>query len=214
MRGLQEAQAAVFDKGDIAPLQFDLQRVAVVGRAEQHGLLPERNPSLALFENSVCDPVHLRVLVGHCDQTGSGATPPAGEEILGEALLGQPNHCIGRVQDRLGRPVVLLQGQHRGRRVILLGKIQDVAHSGRAESVNRLCIVAHHCDPVAARLEPPQNLGLQAVGVLVLVDQHLVEASADLLGNRRIAQQVQPVKQEIVIVEHLPLDLGVDVGGK
>jgi len=30
------------------------------GRAEQHGLLPERNPSLALFENSICYPVHLR----------------------------------------------------------------------------------------------------------------------------------------------------------
>ena len=101
MRGLQEAQTAVFDKGNVPPLQLDFQCVAVVGRTEQDRLLAERHPCLALFEDSIRHPVHLRVLVGHRDQAGPGATPPAGEEIFGEAFLGQTNHRIGRVQDRL-----------------------------------------------------------------------------------------------------------------
>ena len=50
---------------------------------------------------------------------------------------------------------------------------------------------------------------LQPVGVLIFVDQHVLEARAQLARQRRVGQQVQPEQQQVVVVEHaLALLLG------
>jgi hypothetical protein len=56
--------------------------------------------------------------------------------------------------------------------------------------------------------------GLQPVGVLVLVDEDVIERRPDRPGRRRIGHQLGPVEQQIVVVEHLRRLLGLDVGGK
>ena len=47
MGGLDEFQPAEFDEGDVAPRQLQLQRAAVMGSPEQHGLLLEGGAGLA-----------------------------------------------------------------------------------------------------------------------------------------------------------------------
>ncbi|MET4760274.1 hypothetical protein ABH970_000646 [Bradyrhizobium ottawaense] len=53
---------------------------------------------------------------------------------------------------------------------------------------------------------------MQAVGVLVFVDQHVIEAAADLLGDQRIAHHLRPIQQQIVVIEHVLGLLGLDIG--
>ena len=53
-----------------------------------------------------------------------------------------------------------------------------------AERVDRLRVVADHGEPLPVGLQRVQDLGLQHVGVLVLVDQHVIEVRADLARER------------------------------
>jgi hypothetical protein len=55
-------------------------------------------------------------------------------------------------------------------------KVEDVAHLRGAEGIDRLGVVADDGEPAAVRLQAEQDRRLQPVGVLVLVDQHMVEA--------------------------------------
>ena len=52
---------------------------------------------------------------------------------------------VGRVEDRLGGAEVLLEHDHLGVGEALL-ELQDVAHVGGAEAVDRLVRVAHHAE--------------------------------------------------------------------
>jgi hypothetical protein len=47
---------------------------------------------------------------------------------------------------------------------------------------------------------------LKPVGVLVFIDQHVVEALADMSGQGRVADHLRPVEQQVVVIEH-PLGL-------
>ena len=114
----------------------------------------------------------------------------------------------------LRRAVVALERDDLGRRVEVRGEIEDVAHRRGAEGVDRLRVVADHGEAAPVGLQRQQDRGLQAVGVLVLVDQDVVEAAADLLGERRLGDHLRPVEQQVVVVEHVLALLGLDVGGE
>ncbi|MEZ0103113.1 hypothetical protein ABIF25_006695 [Bradyrhizobium elkanii] len=93
-------------------------------------------------------------------------------------------------------------------------EVEDIAHGGGAERIDRLRVVADHGEPASCGLECEQDRGLQAVGVLIFVDHHMVEAAADLLGQRGVRHHLRPVEQEVVVIEHvLPL-LGFDIGAE
>ena len=47
-----------------------------------------------------------------------------------------------------------------------------------------------------------QDVGLQGVGVLVLVDEHVVEAVADPGAAGGVDEQAAPEQQQVVVVEH------------
>ena len=112
----------------------------------------------------------------------------------------------------MGGAVVLLQGHDGGRRRELRGEVQDVAHLGSPEAIDRLGIVANHGEAAAVRLQAKQDGGLQGVGVLVLVDQDVVEKAAHLGGQLRHLHQLAPVEQQVVVIEHLLFLLGLDIG--
>ena len=63
------------------------------------------------------------------------------------------------------------------------GKVEDVAHGRGAERIDRLRVVADDGQPASAGLQRQQDRGLQAVGVLIFVDQHMVEPAADVVGD-------------------------------
>ena len=212
--GLEEPEPAVLHEGNIAPGQLQLQARAVRRGAEQHRLLLELEPFLAARQHAVDHEVRLRRLVLHRHQTRALRRGALAPQVLGEALGGERDHRVGGVEDGLGGAVVALQRHHprrwrEGRR-----EVEDVAHRGSAEGVDRLRVVADHGQATAIGLHREQDRGLQRVGVLVFVDQHVVEEAADLGAEAGIGHHLRPVQQQVVVVEHLLGLLGVDVGAE
>ena len=109
---------------------------------------------------------------------------PLAPEVLGEALARLADHRVGGREDRLGRAVVLLQRDDARRRVEEPGEVEDVADLGAAEAVDRLGVVADDGQAAPVGLQPEQDLRLQPVGVLILVDEDMVEAGPERGGRR------------------------------
>ena len=55
---------------------------------------------------------------------------------------------------------------------------------------------------------------MQPVGVLVLVDQDMIEIAADLRRQVRVGDHLRPVEQQVVVIEHILPLLGLDIGAK
>src|SRR5271166_4491911 len=103
MGAVEEFEAAEFDEGDVAPGQFDLERTAVMGSAEQHGLLLQRRAALAVVQNFFDDVARLVGLVADADEARAISRLPLGPEVLGKALRSEINDAVGGGKDRLGR---------------------------------------------------------------------------------------------------------------
>ena len=184
--------------------------------AEQHRLRLQRDPRLAVLEHALGHAARLVGLVADGDELAASAVERAlGPQVLGVALAREADHGVGRVEDRLRRAVVALQRHHARRRRELLREVEDVAHRRRAERVDRLRVVADDGDAAAVRLQRAQDRRLQPVGVLVLVDQHVVEARADLRARGAGSPtMLRPVQQQVVVVEDVLRLLRRDVGGE
>jgi hypothetical protein len=68
VRRVEEFETAEFHERDIAAGEFDFQRSAVRGRAEEYSLLLEEGSFLAVLENPLDDVARLVCLVAHGDQ--------------------------------------------------------------------------------------------------------------------------------------------------
>ena len=179
-------------------------------------LLAQRNARLAALQDPFHHVADLRHLVGHRGEHRARAAGARGAQVLLVPRAGgrERDHRVGRVQDRRRRTVVVLKGDQRRGRVVLAREGQDVVDARGAEAVDRLRVVAHHGDAAAVRLHEAQDLGLQRVGVLVLVAQHVVEAASHAPRQRCVATEVKPVEEQMLVVEHGARRLGVDVGGE
>jgi hypothetical protein len=93
-----------------------------------------------------------------------------------------------------------------------VGKVENVAHGRRAERIDRLCIVADHGEARPVRPQRQQDLGLEPIGVLVLVNQNVVEITADLPHDSGFGHRMSPVQQEVVVIEDVVPLLGHDIG--
>ena len=93
-------------------------------------------------------------------------------EFLALPALIVPDDGVGRVQNALGRAVVLLQTNHPGAGVVLL-KVQNVLNRRAAEAIDALVVVADDAEVLVQTRQQPRQLELRAVGVLVLVHQHI-----------------------------------------
>ena len=70
-------------------------------------------------------------------------------------------------------------------RAELIGKIENVANGGGPKGIDRLRVVANHGEATALRLQSQQDRGLQTVRVLIFVDEDMIEAAADIVGECR-----------------------------
>ena len=112
------------------------------------------------------------------------APVPVGPKLLALAALIVADNAVGRVQNMSGAAVVLLQTD--GAAVFILAlKGEDVLNGGAPEFIDALVVVAHHTDIAPAAGQKGGQQILQVVCVLILVDQHILEAalpvSADLV---------------------------------
>ena len=150
------------------------------GCPEQHGLLLEEGAVFAVFQDALDDEARLVGLVADRDESRLCGRRAFGPEVLGKALLGEIDDAVGGGENRLRRAIVAIERDDVRRRSELIGKVEDVAHGGGAERVDRLGVVADHRQAAASGLERQQDRGLQAVRVLVLVDEDVIEAAADI----------------------------------
>ena len=140
--GLEEFEPAEFHERDVAARELDLERAAVVRGAKQHGLLLERDAGLAVLQDPLGDVARLVGLVAHGDQLRALGRGALGPQVLGEALGRELDDGVGGREDRLGRAVVALERDDLGGRLKCCGKVEDVAHGGGAERIDRLRVVA------------------------------------------------------------------------
>ena len=89
---------------------------------------------------------------------------------------------VGGAQDVAGRAVVAAPASRPRARVVAL-EVEDVADVGAAPAVDRLILVADDGDAAGAPRQAAHQPVLHAVGVLELVDQHVIEALGDLLAR-------------------------------
>ena len=129
-----------------------------------------------------------------------------GPELLALALSVVGDDGVGRVQDVGGASVVLLKADDPAA-LVLAFKAQDIFNGGAAEFIDALVIVAHHADIAPAPRQKRGQAVLQAVRVLVLVDEHIAEAALPVLQHVGVfLQELDGVVNEIVKVH--------GVGGK
>ena len=115
-------------------------------------------------------------------------------------LLVVVDERAGGVQDRLRAAVVLRQRDDAGVREVAL-EVEDVLDVRTPPLVNRLVRVADHAEVRVIDGQALGDLVLGEVGVLVLVDQHVLEAGVEfgaeflvvLEGHRGEVEQVVEV---------------------
>ena len=91
------------------------------------------------------------------------------------------------------------------------GKIENVAHRCRAERIDRLRVVADDGEASALRPQRQHDFALQSVGVLVFVDEQVIEAGGDLGRDHGLRQHLREIEQEVVVIEHVLALLHLDV---
>jgi len=212
VRRLEKPQPAVLHEGNAAPHELDLERRAVARAAKQHGLRFERDAALGVREHGLGNAPRLIGIVANGDEPRSPAARTLAPQRLAESLGRERDDRVGRVEDAPCRAVIALERDDAGGRIEVRGKVEDVAHGGGAKRVDRLRVVADHGHAIARRLEAEEDARLERVGVLVFVDEHVVEARADVRRERRVAHHVRPVEQQVVVVEHVLRLLLLHVG--
>jgi hypothetical protein len=93
-------------------------------------------------------------------------------------------------------------------------KIENIAHGRGTKAVARLSIVADYGEPCAIRCQREKDIGFQPVGVLILVDEDVVELRPHLCRYCGNMNCLSPAQQQIVIIEHVVVLFGSDIAGK
>ena len=131
-----------------------------------------------------------------------------GPQVLLATLRVALDDGVRRAEDVLRRAVVLLEQDRRRVRVVLL-ELDDVADRRPAEGVDGLVRIADDAQlrrrrpalPWLAHQFPHEHV-LGVVGVLILVDQHVPEPAAVVLGDVWMTlQQVDGLADQVVEVE-------------
>jgi hypothetical protein len=93
-------------------------------------------------------------------------------------------------------------------------KIENVAHRRGAKRINRLGVVTDDGESLAIGLERNKDRSLQPVGVLIFIDQHVIEPRANVTGDLAHLHRLRPVEEQIIVIEYvLPL-LGLYIGAE
>ena len=185
----------------------------MVGRSEQDGLPVQRDAPLTMLQHAATDRVALVRLVQTGHEQGTPITWALGPQGLDVAFGRQLDHRVRRGQDRSRRPVVLLEPDD-PRPHVPLWEFQDVAHGGRAERIDRLGVVSHHGDVPRRTAQVRQDVGLQRVGVLVLVDQDVVEEPCQPAPGALVGRECPPVEEQVVVVQDVVFALSPGVSAK
>ena len=195
MRGVEEFEPAELDERNVAPGGLELKRGAVVGGAERHRLRFERGARLAIGQYADCDKSRLVGLLGDSDERGKASMRPIGPQILGVTFGRERDDGVGGGQDRLRRAIVALERDDARGRIERTREVEDVAYGRSAERIDRLRVVADDGEPPPVWAQGEHDLRLQRVGVLVFVDEQMIEAGGDFRGDLGLRQHLGEIEQ-------------------
>ena len=170
-------------------------------------------PSALVRLDLLADAARFLGAVPHADDLDPVALVALGPQRLAEAAGVVGDEAGGGAEDVRGRAVILFEPDDRRAGEILF-EAEDVGDLGPAPRIDRLVVVADAAD-VAARLgEQPQPLILAGVGVLIFVDEDVVEAVA--IGFEHVGVRLedgQHVEQQVAEVAGVEGAQAVLVGG-
>src|SRR5205085_865938 len=112
--------------------QLDLETGRHVAGADEHGHLTQRNAFFVQLENAVDDEARLLLLVARRDEPWLLAARALGPQVLRVAFQRPRDERVGDVENRLRRPIVLLERNEAGP-LKLARKVEDVAKAGAAK---------------------------------------------------------------------------------
>ena len=197
---LPEAGARHHRVGDRPAHQLRLEAARLGVDAEQHRHLAERGHGAQALD-LVGHEARLVALVGRQVHAHRLAVPDLRREPLGAAARVVGDHRRGRLQDRLGRPVVAPERHHPAPRVGCL-EVEDVLDLGAPPAVDRLVLVPHRGQVRRLAAQQPHQSRLGEVGVLVLVHQDPAETGGKPLAQRLFALEQRDGAQQHVVEVH------------
>ena len=134
-----------------------------------------------------------------------------GEQVLLDALAIYRDEILGGVQDIRRRPVILVQSDGLGLRVVTL-EAEYVAYVGATPGVDRLVGVAHHADVLVGLSQEPGQLVLGDVGVLKLVHHDVFVAVVVLRPDAgELPKELYCLHQKVVEVHSVVAGQGLFV---
>ena len=147
VRSLEKSQAAVLHVGNAPARELELEVVAVMRGANEHGLLPQGDALLAVRQNLLAHGLDLRVFVATADEARSfGARRRLGAQPRHESFGRGGADRIGDIEDRLDGAVVVLEQDRRHRRERRVD-VEEMPRARAAEAVHGLRVVSHDREP-------------------------------------------------------------------
>ena len=213
VRLLEEAQSARDPERNATPgeLELDLHRV-VVGPVED-GDLAEVDSLVVEFQYALGDEGGLLVVGGERNKGRFRDRRLAdGPKLLGELARIVQDGGVGQFQYLWNASVVSLDPVDDGVG-IALGELEDVCEISPAPRVDRLGVVTDDHDVLVGSRQRVDQSGLEAVGVLILIDKDRPEATLVGCRDLRIGEQeFVGLGEEVVEVEGIDLLLATFVG--
>jgi len=136
-----------------------------------------------------------------------------GEEVLAPTIDVVRDHTARTIENRLSGAVVDLQ-LHGFRIGIITLELHDVSDVGATPGVNGLIGVAHHAEISVLTRNLLHEFVLDAIGVLIFVDQHVLPAPL-IVGEhiRKALEEFGGAEQQIPEIEGVAVDEQALVGG-
>ncbi len=175
MSSFEKFEAAVFHIRNIATHQFEFEPVAVMRRPKEHRLIHQPESFFPFVEYRFDDELGLRIAVLDRDVTRLFNARLRSNESFAVLPGALGDEAIGRVEDGLGRPVILFERDRFCRGLKLPREFEDIVDPGGAESINRLRIITHDGQACTRWYERVKNLRLQVIRILIFVDENVIE---------------------------------------
>ncbi len=179
-----------------------------VGAIENRGLVFESlaSPRLRPAGDEIGGKQGFVFAIGRVVKADLAAALARRPQILSLALEVVGDNGGGCLEDGLGGAVVLLEADDLGLGKILF-KVEDVIDVGSAPGVNRLVLIADGTEVMVGSGQGAHDLVLRTVGVLILIDEHVLVSALILLASDRVGlEQADALQQEIVEVEGVGLE--------
>jgi len=181
------------------------ERVRLCVHAVQHGIFFPVPAAVVVHHDAADNKIRLVLLVENRLDEHAVARARIGPEGLALPAGVVLDDGIRRVEDILRGAVVLLQAD-RAAALVFLFKVQNICDVRAAKFVNALVIVADDADVALFPHKLLHQKILQAVRVLILVDEYITELAAVVLAHLvLLLQQCDRMEKNVVKVERVCL---------